>query len=136
MGFLRWVLRVYSWIFEALLCLLAIGVAIVSLTIGVSDPVSLDWLPFSAAMLPAWLVGLGVLGLAFVILALMGRLRVLLFLFAIGVFVLVAKGLFFSTHTFENAAGARNALLFVIGALIAAIGAWPAGPRRRATTTP
>jgi hypothetical protein len=131
LGFLRGVLRVYSWIFEALLCLLAIGVSIVSLTVGASDPVQMDFLPWSGATLPAWLIGLGILGLLFVLLALMGRLRILLFLFALAAFVLLAKGFFFSTHTFENAADGRNAGLLVLGALVAFIGAWPSASKPR-----
>lgn len=131
MGFLRGLLRVYSWIFEGLLCLLGIGVSIVSLTVGSSDPVQMDWLPWSGAALPAWLIGLGILGLILVFLAFVGRLRILLFLFAIAVFALLAKGLFFGTHTFEDATGARNALLVVLGAFLALIGAWPTSPKAR-----
>ncbi len=131
MGFLRWVLRVYSWIFESLLCLLGIGISIVSLTVGSSDPVQVDWLPWNQAAMPAWLIGLGVLGLFFVLLALLGRLRILLFLFAAAAFALLAKGLFFSTHTFEGPTEARTALWVVIGSLVAFIGAWPSGGKRR-----
>jgi hypothetical protein len=130
LGFLRGVLRVYSWIFEVLLCLLAIGVSIVSLTVGASDPVQMDWLPWSGAALPAWLIGLGILGLVLVFLALIGRLRVLLFLFAVGVFALLAKGLFLGTHTFEDATEGRNAALIVLAALVAMVGAWPASKPR------
>jgi hypothetical protein len=130
LGFLRGVLRVYSWIFEAVLCLLAIGVSIVSLTVGASDPVQMDWLPWSGAALPAWLIGLGIVGLFFVFLALIGRLRILLFLFAAVVFVLLAKGFFFGTHTFEDAAEGRNAALIVLAALVALAGAWPSGSKR------
>jgi uncharacterized integral membrane protein len=129
--FLRGLLRLYSWIFEALISLMAIGVAIVSLTVGSTDPVSIDWLPWSAASLPAWLIGLGVVGLLLVFFALTGRLRILLFLFAAMVFALLTKGLFFSTHTFENAAGARTALLAVLGSFVALIGAWPSTSRKR-----
>jgi hypothetical protein len=131
LGFLRGVLRVYSWIFESLLCLLGIGVAIVSLTVGAADPVQFDFLPWSQAALPAWLIGLGILGLLFVLLAILGRLRILLFLFAAAAFVLLAKGFFLSTHTFEGAAEMRTALWLVLGSLLAIIGAWPTGGRGR-----
>ena len=124
-------LRVYSWIFETLLCLLAIGVAIVSLTVGAPDPVSIGWLPWSAHTLPAWLIGFGVVGLIFVVLAIAGRLRILFFLFAAAVFVLMGKGLFFSAISFQDAAEGRNAFLAVLGSLVAVIGAWPSGRRRR-----
>ena len=131
MGFLRGVLRVYSWIFEVLICLLGIGVSIVSLTVGSSDPVKVDWLPWSGGVLPAWLIGIGILGLIFVFLALIGRLRILLFLFAAAVFALLAKGLFFSTHTFEGPTEGRNAFLMVLGSFVAFVGAWPSASKGR-----
>lgn len=131
MVFLRWVLRVYSWIFEALLCLLGIGVSIVSLTVGASDPVKFDWLPWGQAALPAWLIGLGILGLICVFLAIIGRLRILLFLFAAAAFALLAKGLFFSTNSFEGPDEGRAAAYLVLAAFIAFIGAWPTTPKAR-----
>jgi hypothetical protein len=131
LAFLRGLLRVYSWIFEALLCLLGIGVSIVSLTVGSPDPVSIDWLPWSATALPAWLIGLGILGLIFIFLAMIGSLRILLFLFAATVFVLLAKGFFFTTHSFSGPDAARNSLLLVLGAFVAFIGAWPSNSKAR-----
>jgi len=125
MAILRSVLRVYSWIFEALLCLLGIGVAIVSLTAAESDPVKLDWLPWNEHTLPAWLIGLGIVGLFFVFLAAIGRLRILLFLFAAGVFALIFRGLFMSTHGFSGPNEFRLSIYVVLGALIAIVGAWP-----------
>jgi len=129
--FLRGVLRVYSWIFESLLCLLGIGVAIVSLTVGAADPVQVDWLPWSRTALPAWLIGLGILGLIFVLLAILNRARILLFLFAAAVFALLAKGLFLSTASFEGPGEFKTAVWLVIAALIAIIGAWPSSNRAR-----
>jgi hypothetical protein len=129
--FLRGLLRVYSWVFEALLCVLGIGISIVSLTVGASDPVKVDWLPFSQATLPAWLIGLGILGLLLVFLALTGRMRVLLFLFAAAVFALLAKGLFFTTYTFEGPTEARTAVFLVLASFLAFLGAWPSGPKDR-----
>jgi hypothetical protein len=131
LAFLRGLLRVYSWIFEALLCLLGIGVSIVSLTVGSPDPVSIDWLPWSAGALPAWLICLGILGLIFIFMAIIGSLRILLFLFAAAVFALLAKGFFFGTHSFSGPDSARNSLLLVFGAFLAFVGAWPSNPKAR-----
>jgi hypothetical protein len=133
--FLRGVLRVYSWIFETLLCLLGIGVAIVSLTVGAASPVHIDWLPWTPAALPGWLIGLGILGLIFVVLSILGRMRILFFLFAAAVFALIAKGFFFSTNSFEGPNEAKTALWLVIGSLIAIIGAWPSSGRGRDYST-
>ena len=131
MGFLRGLLRVYSWIFEALICLVGIGVSIVSLTVGSSDPVKVDWLPWSGGVLPTWLIGLGILGLFCVFLAFIGRLRILLFLFAAAVFALLAKGLFFSTHTFEGPTDGKTAFMVVLLSFLAILGAWPTASRGR-----
>jgi hypothetical protein len=131
LAFLRGLLRVYSWIFEAFLCLLAIGVSIVSLTVGSSDPVQVDWLPWSAKALPLWLIGLGILGLIFVLMAIIGRLRILLFLFAAAVFALLAKGFYFTTSSFDGPGEARNSLLLVAGAFLAIVGAWPSSSKAR-----
>ena len=132
MAFLRGLLRVYSWIFEALLCLLGIGVSVVSLTVGSPDPVVLDWLPWSPGALPVWLICLGILGLIFVFMAVIGSLRILLFLFAAAAFALLAKGFFFTAHTFAGPDAARNSLLLVLGAFLAFVGAWPSGGKARA----
>ncbi len=131
LALLRALLRVYSWIFEALLCLFAIGVSIVSLTVAGSDPVQFDWLPWSEHAMPAWLIGLGILGLIFVFLAMAGRMRFLLFLFAAAVFAILFKGFFFGAHSFGDPEEARNALLLVGGSLIAIFGAWPTRPAGR-----
>ena len=131
MAFLRGLLRVYSWIFETLLCLFGIGVAIVSLTVGASDPVGIDWLPWSASTLPVWLIALGILGLFLVFLAIIGTLRILLFLFAAAVFALLAKGFFFTTHSFSGPDAMHTALYLVLAALVALIGAWPSGSKVR-----
>ena len=117
--------------FETFVCLLAIGVSVVSLTVGSPDPVHFDWLPWSARALPAWLIGLGILGLIFVLMAMVGRLRILLFLFAAAVFALLAKGFFFTTNSFDGPDGGRNAVLLVAGAFLAIIGAWPSGSKAR-----
>ena len=125
MAILRAVLRVYSWIYEAILCVVGIGVSIVSLTAAGSDPVRLDFLPWNEHSLPVWLIGLGILGLICVLLAALGRLRILLFLFAAGVFALLTKGLFVGTHSFSGPADFRLAIYVVVAALIAIVGAWP-----------
>jgi uncharacterized membrane protein YdcZ (DUF606 family) len=109
---------------------LGIGVAIVSLTAAESDPVHFDWLPWNEHTLPCWLIGLGILGLFFVFLAVIGRLRILLFLFAAGIFALIFKGLFMSTHGFTGPAEFRLSIYIVLGALIAIIGAWPTSASR------
>ena len=131
MAVIRWVLRVYSWIFEALLCLVAIAVPAVTLLSG-NEELHIGWLPWKEPALETWLISLGVVGLLCVVLAVTGRMRVLLFLFALGIVVLLAKGFFLGFgYSFESSQEAKNALLLLTAAFIAMIGAWPSAPARR-----
>ena len=131
MGLIRGILRVYSWLFEAVLCAMAIAVAAVTVLSGDLD-LKLGWLPWDSKNATAWLFGFGFLGLFLILLAVAGRLRILLFLFALGVFVLLVKGFFYGLgYSFENAGQALNALILIAGAFVAWLGAWPWGGARR-----
>ncbi len=119
MSFLQNVLRVYSWIFLAILCLISIGVNIVSGREALK-------LPWTTPHLTYWMVGLAVLGLFFVVLAMMGKMRILLFLFSIYVVYLLVTGFFLNLgYVFAGPADAEKTGLLVIGAIFAMIGAWP-----------
>lgn len=131
MGLIRGILRVYSWIFEAVLCAMAIAVVAVTVLSGDLD-LKLGWLPWDSKNVTAWLFGFGLLGLFLILLAVAGRLRILLFLFALGVFVLLVKGFFYGLgYSFENAGQALNALILIAGAFVAWLGAWPWGGARQ-----
>jgi len=124
-GLLRGVLRVYSWIFEAVLCAMAIAVSAVTVLSGDLD-LKLGWLPWDSKTATGWLFGFGVLGLLLILLAIAGRLRILLFLFALVVLVLLAKGFFYGFgYSFENPSQVQNAILLIAGAFLAWLGAWP-----------
>jgi hypothetical protein len=128
-AFLRGFLRVYSWIFETIISLIAIAAAVAE--IAFAGDVHLGWLPWEGNTLLAWLIVGGLLGLLFVILAIRGKMRVLLFLFSIGVFVLLVKGLFMGPYAFDGPGPAQRAALLVAGALLAIVGAWPMAEKRR-----
>ncbi|MDQ6665711.1 MAG: hypothetical protein M3Z23_15130 [Acidobacteriota bacterium] len=121
---LRNVLRIYSYIFEGILCLMAIAVSAVTLLSGNED-LQLGWLPWTGHRLPVWLFSLGLLGLVCILLAGVSKLRVLLFLFSLVAFVLLARGFFYSSYRFAAEGEFRRALLLLAGAFLATIGAWP-----------
>jgi hypothetical protein len=125
-AFLRGFLRVYSWIFETILSLMALAMGVVATAIGTKD-VQLGWLPWTGKTLLAWLVALGLLGLFCVAFAITGRLRIMLFLFSLVAFILLAKGFFQGTYSFAGPEQGKNALILVVGAFLAVIGAWPGG---------
>ena len=119
MSILLNVLRVYSWIFLTILALISIGVNVVS---G-SESLKLPW---STPHLTYWMIGLAVLGLFLVVLAMMERLRFLLFLLSIYVVYLLVTGFFLNPgYVFTGPADARNTAILVLGAILAMMGAWP-----------
>ena len=132
LSFLRSFLRVYSYLFEAVLC--AAGI-LFSLVLAASENVApqVTFLPWPNDQQLYWIAGLSILGLILILLAIMGRLRILFFLFSGYIAFVLIRGLFISPrHTFAGPDAARNALLIALGALLAFIGAIPQARRKRA----
>lgn len=131
MRFIGGFFRVYGVIFFTLLCLMALGVA--ALTIF-STPVTLNltWLPWNEDVLARWLIGCALVGLLALALFSLTRIRVPAFLWAIAVLVILVKGLFLGRHTFHGEHDAKNSFHLVLAALVATAGLWPFfGGRRR-----
>jgi len=124
--FIRNVLRVYSYVFEAILSLLSLAMSAVIFA-SPHQTVHLGWLPWADESLGAWLAAMGVLGLLLVVLAFAGRLRFLLTLFALAAFVIITRGLFFSSWHLNGHGELQNALLLVGGLLLAFLGSIPMG---------
>lgn len=138
MGILRNVLRIYSYIFEAILCLAAIAVSAVTLLSG-DERLQLGWLPWSAPQLAWWLISLGIVGLICVLLATAAKWRVPLFVFSLAVILVLARGFFYSSYTFTGSAEFKRALWLLVGAFLAMIGAMigaPNGGDRRRSAPP
>jgi hypothetical protein len=117
-------LRVYSYLFEAILSLMSLAMSAV-LFASPHQTLRLGWLPWAEESLGAWLAGMGVLGLLLVVLAAAGRLRILLTLFALAALVLLTRGLFLSGWRFSGEAELKNALWLVGGAFVAVLGSIP-----------
>jgi hypothetical protein len=129
--FLWTVLRVYSWIFQAVLCLMAIAVSLATYVTGTGD-LMIPWIAFQGPNQAPWLIGVGLVGLLCVWLAITGKLRILLFLFAIHTLYMLVKGFFLSaSYSFAGPDEFRNAVILAVGAFIAVVGAWPVGPPKR-----
>jgi hypothetical protein len=116
-------LRVYSWIFQAVLSLAAIAVA-TAVYVTSSGDLDIPWIPLHTPQ-NNMLLALGFAGLLFVILAVKGTLRILLFLFAIHTLYMLGKGLFMSGYSFAGPNDFRNAVILTAGAFLSMIGAWP-----------
>ena len=117
-------LRAFSYFFDGLLALLAIGVS--SLSFGGSQ-LDLKFLPWTGTKLSWWLLALGVTGLVTLLLAMGGRLPTLFFLWNLGMFTLLLRGFFLTAYIFAEPVRFRTAMWLTLGALLATIGAWPRG---------
>ncbi len=110
---------------------MAIAVSVAVMATG-SSGLMIPWLPFPGTNQTTWLLGLAVAGLLCVLLAVTGKLRILLFAFAIHTSYLLARGFFAnSTFSFSGPDQARDALILFAGSCLAAFGSWPAAPKRR-----
>lgn len=127
MGVLRNVLRVYSYIFEAVLCLMAIAVSGITLLSG-NEELKFGWLPWTGAKLPVWLMLLGFIGLFTLAVAIFTKWRILFFLFTLFVCGVLVRGFLLSPFTFSGAGEMQRAALLIAAALLALVGAWPVPP--------
>ncbi|HCC57515.1 MAG TPA: hypothetical protein DEQ47_09665 [Solibacterales bacterium] len=124
LAFVRHVLRGYSYVFEGILSLMAIGVGSLA-ALSSNAALHIGWLPFDDHRVTGWLLGLGIAGLLCVLLALLGRFRILLFLFALSIAVILIKGLFLGSYTYAAPGDAKNAAYMVAGSLLAVLGSIP-----------
>ena len=111
-------MRIYSYFFHALFGLFLLGIALVALLSG--TPLRLEMLPWATNYI---LLGGALFGLLSLVLALTGATRLLFLLWSVVVFVLIAKGFFFSSYSFEGPSGFKTAALLTAGSLAALFGA-------------
>lgn len=125
------ILRIYSYIFETILCAMGLLLAGFSLASRHVD-VQVGWLPGTLATSPPWIGLLAIVGFITVVLAATRISRLPFFLFAAAALYILMRGLFVnSQYTFSGAGDARNAVILVCGALVAFVGAIPIGTNRR-----
>jgi len=115
-------MRVFSYLFHAVLTLFLIGVSLVALTSG--QPLQLGMLPWQGRDLTYWLLGGALLGLLSVILAVGKKWRPLFFLWSLVVLAIMVRGYFFSHYHFAGPPAFHLALLLTAGAILAVFGAW------------
>jgi len=127
-------MRFFSYLFHGLLALFLLAVSGLALAYG-PGTLHLGMLPWTGSTL-AYVVFFGsLIGVLSVLLAIAGRLRLLFFLWALLVAVLMLKGFIFSGYHFQPGAF-TTAVYLMIAALIALPGAWfqlrtaPAGGKR------
>lgn len=129
MPFLRSILRIYSFLFEFALCAASLILALAALTMRAD--LHINWLPWTPAVQPKWLLGLALAGFVCLAFALFGRLRILLFLFAGFICFTLARGLFAGPFTFSGRQQFWYAAAFFFASLLAFLGALPSSRRTR-----
>jgi len=121
-------LRIISYLFAGVLSLFVLSVAALSLRTG--GELNFGFLPWTGKPLSWWLLGLALAGLITLLLALGGTARWLFFLWNLGVFILLLKGMFISLYRFTGGAVSFKAgIWLLIGALLSTLGSFP-WPRR------
>jgi len=117
-------LRIFSYLFGAALALFASAISALSLRSG--GELNLGFLPWTGKALSYWLLGLALAGLITLLLAMTGTMRLLFFLWNLGVFILLFKGMFLSLYRFTGGAVSFKAGVgLTVGMLLAAIGSFP-----------
>ena len=123
------ILRVYSYIYHLLISVVLLALSFVAFA---SDNFNLkqDLLPWTGKELVYWMLGLGLIGAVSVLLAFMGKLRILFLVWAVAVVVGLVRGIVLGGMRFENADAFRSALYLIAAGLIALLGAWSAFRQR------
>jgi uncharacterized membrane protein YdcZ (DUF606 family) len=111
----------YSYLFHFVLGLFLFAVALVAWVSGL--PLRLDQVPWQGDSLTYWMLASGLFGIATVILAFLGRLRVLFVVWAAVVLVMLFRGYIFSGFRYEGMDHFRTSLYLIAGALLALLGA-------------
>lgn len=124
------VLRIFSFAFHALIIVFILAASALAWTSG--STLELGVLPWAGDVLIRWLFISGLIGAAAGLLALKRIVPVLFLLWNLAVFVMLARGFFFSSYGYGLGGGSiTTALYFTSGAFVAAIGSWlqarPAG---------
>src|SRR5689334_12754493 len=123
MTIVKAIMRYFSYLFHLVLTLFLIllsGIAIMSGGVG---PLRLGMLPWSGETLNYVLLFGALAGLATVLLAMKGVLRILFLIWSFLVFVLLVKGYIFSRYSFQPNEF-RIAAFLILASLVSVLGAW------------
>ncbi len=128
MAAVKFVLSAFSYLFEGFLALFLTAIAALTLSSGAT--LHLEMLPWSGSTLNYVLLAGGLVGIALVILAILGTLRPLFFVWTLVVLFYLIKGYVFGSYHFDPAS-AKVALYLVLAALLGVAGGFAQMFRRR-----
>jgi hypothetical protein len=116
-------MRAFSYLFHGLLALFLIAVSVLALASTGGRSLQMQVLPWSGVTLSYILFFGAAFGLIALLLALVGKWRVLFFIWALAVACFLVKGYIFSSYYF-GPGGISTAIYLLVASLIALLGAW------------
>lgn len=122
MKVISFLVRIYSLLFQLVLSLLTLALAIVGYG-SASSGLKLGMLPWEGSSLLGWLAGLGIVGLLLVILAFKGVARFVYMVWTLVIAYLLVNGYFLANYRFSGEGEFRFAIYFALAALLSFVGA-------------
>ncbi len=117
------IMRIFSYLFHAGLGLFLLGISLVALINGRHN-LRIDLLPWEGKALTFWLLFAALFGLASLLLAVRGKLKVLFFIWSVVVVAMLVRGYIFSGYYFGGAGALMNAVYLTLASILAAVGSW------------
>ncbi len=121
MAAVKFILSAFSYLFEGLLALFLTAIAALALSSGAA--LHLEMLPWTGSTLDYVLLFGGLCGLILVVLAVLGKLRPLFFVWTLVIMIFLIKGYVFGSYHFDPAS-AKVAGYLVLGAFLGLLGGW------------
>jgi hypothetical protein len=129
-GFIKFLMRFYAYLFHGLFALFLLGISLVPLLSGTHN-LQLEMLPGEGATLTFTLMAIGILGLIVVLMALLGKAQAPLLVWSVLVLLGLLWGYFWRPYRWEGPDAFRSTLLLILGAALAIVGSWWATQRRQ-----
>ena len=124
---LKTTMRYFSYLYHLILGLFLLVIGSIAM-FGGNKTLRLDMLPWEDPALTYWIFFGSLAGLAFLFLAMKGKVRLFFRLWTVVVFALMGYGFFLTKYHLGDSA--LTVLLLTLGALIAVVGSWTKVPRR------
>jgi hypothetical protein len=117
-GLIGAILRGLSYLFHLALALFMLGISSLA-WMDSTHTLRVDVLPWTGKTLTHWLFFGALGGILAIVLAVTGRFRYLFPVWALAVFVMLARGYFWAPYSFEGDAHFKQAIYLTLGALVA-----------------
>ncbi len=117
------IMRVFSYLYNAILAFFLLGVSSLAWGSGQHN-LNIGILPWEKTSLTYWMFALGVVAVLTTLASIFGKAKLVYFLWNLLVLVLLVKGFMFSKFTFTDPAQIKLAAWLVVLTLLASLGAW------------